>query len=135
MPTYQVTTDKGTYQVDTQDQSQTPSSSQGSQGETTPTTGVDQTSNDLSKASSSLDNINNNIYNNTINNQTNNKSSVIDDASTNLAQFGKGIYENPISKLIVRPLDDAFNGGQAQNFYNNLPNPKGISQNISSGIG
>lgn len=58
MPTYQITTDKGTYRVDTQGTDQNDSSSPIVQGSSTPSTGAGQTSSDLSQASSSLDNMN-----------------------------------------------------------------------------
>lgn len=60
MPTYQITTDKGTYQVDTQGDDQVPSSSQATQQAITSTDGQDQTSADLGEASNVLSNIDNN---------------------------------------------------------------------------
>lgn len=113
MPTYQVTTDKGTYQVETDPTSV--SSSQSPQPDTS-TQNVTNALNDLSgtpeqKSPEAKGNIN-----------------VGDEVMNNIAQFGKNAYSvTPFAKRIAQ-----LTGSGADEIYAQVGQPQGVLENISA---
>lgn len=124
MPTYQVTTDKGTYQVDTQGDNpttQAPVDNQQSQNNVT---------NDLQSASSSLENISNPQQSQQPQ-ENKPQGDLQDQIMQNIAQFGKNAYSvTPFAKRIAQ-----LTGSNADDIYKQVGQPQGILQNISAMAG
>ncbi len=133
MATYQVTTDKGNYQVDTQGDNQSSSSD-------IPKPSQNNVTNDLQQASSALDNINTNQQSTQSQQSSGNnqpRGNLQDQIMQNIAQFGKNAYSvTPFAKRIGQ-LQSLVTGGQvnADDIYKDVGNPQGVLQNISAMAG
>lgn len=127
MPSYQITTDKGTYQVDTEGGA-TPSASTPSMSAPG---GDSNMSSDLGQASSALSDIGNASAPISSAGPTQSPG----DAMIGMAgQFGKAAYSNPIVHPALKALSD-WTGSHAEEAYGGLGDPQGIGQQIASGIG
>lgn len=128
MPTYQITTDKGVYQVDTE--SSTPDASQTSQASAPATNNV---STDLQGASSALDSIGgggSSAPQSIPNDQQGSQNFPMD----LLGQFGKAVYSNPIAHPALKALGD-WAGQNPDQAYASVGDPNSIGEKIASGLG
>lgn len=132
MPSYQITTDKGVYQVDTEGGQTAPAASTNAVTSTTntapATTGI---SNDLQQASSALDSLG---TPDTASPQTSDIPPTPDNTSNLIGQFGKAVYSNPIVHPALKALGD-WAGANPDQAYASLGDPSTVAQKVASGLG